>query len=175
MGFYNLYTYKNLEELRQIQKEREVIPFVFVETKDLLCESTDICIDITTLTYLLRNSIDNKYAAYINLREMSSDTIVIVEENLSNEAISHFPYLFNKIVPYYDNDNEKVEESALDSALDNVVLKRNSIYTYNQVDDLSTIINYANDNDIPITTFSKASGNLILELSKFNKHKKLHC
>ena len=41
---HTLFTYRNLEELRKIQEEREVFAFMFGETKDMLdsCSNTKI-------------------------------------------------------------------------------------------------------------------------------------
>ena len=33
---HTLFTYRNLEELRKIQEEREVFTFTFVETKEMI-------------------------------------------------------------------------------------------------------------------------------------------
>ena len=35
---HTLFTYRNLEELRKIQEEREVFTFTFVETKEMMRE-----------------------------------------------------------------------------------------------------------------------------------------
>ena len=36
MDAHTLFTYRNIEELRRIQDEREVFTFTFVETKDMI-------------------------------------------------------------------------------------------------------------------------------------------
>lgn len=41
-----LFTYRNLEELRRIQIEREVFTFVFAETKEMIDTCPAVCIDI---------------------------------------------------------------------------------------------------------------------------------
>ena len=33
---HTLFTYRNLEELRKIQEEREIFAFIFGETKDMI-------------------------------------------------------------------------------------------------------------------------------------------
>ena len=37
---HTLFTYRNLEELRKIQEERELFTFMFVETKEMFYEDT---------------------------------------------------------------------------------------------------------------------------------------
>ncbi|WP_306569604.1 AAA family ATPase [Faecalispora jeddahensis] len=169
MSLYMIYTYNTIEQLRQIQSEKKVIPFIFVETKDELEDNPHICIDISTLIYLLRTNKDNKYSAYINLREMTDETIIIVEESLADDVINFFPHLFSAYTPFFPKEDIQNKETS-PVAFKNT---RQTIYTYNNVDDLTTIISYANTHNIPITTFSRASGDLKSELEKFNKSEKL--
>ena len=56
---HTLLTYRNLEELRKIQEEREVFPFGFEQTKDMLNFCADICIDISALVYFLLTNKNN--------------------------------------------------------------------------------------------------------------------
>lgn len=46
MDLYSITVYRNLEELRKIQDEREVNPFIFGNTKDNIDYCPEICIDI---------------------------------------------------------------------------------------------------------------------------------
>lgn len=55
-----------------------------------------------------------------------------------------------------------------DNSLKTFVHHRNPVYTYYSSDDLNVIIKYANESNIPITTFSQASGNFRTDLEKFN-------
>lgn len=50
---HTLFTYRNLEELRKIQEEREVFAFIFGETKDMLDSCSEVCIDISAFDILL--------------------------------------------------------------------------------------------------------------------------
>lgn len=169
MSIYNIYTYKNIEQLRQIQQEKEVVPFIFGETKDLIEDNPNICIDISSLVHLLRTNMENKYSAYINLQEMTEETIIIVEESLGNDAVNFFPYLFSSYTKFYQDENMQYIEVP-QATFTNI---RQPIYTYSNANDLTTIITYANIHNIPITTFSRASGDLRNELNKFNKSSKL--
>lgn len=169
MSLYIIYTYNSIEQLRQIQCEKEVVPFIFAEAKDLLEDDPNCCIDISALVYLLRTNKENKYHAYINLREMTEETIVIVEESLADDAISFFPYLFSSYTPFCREEN--VRDSKVPS--NTFTNTRQPIYTYNNVNDLTTIITYVSAHNIPITTFSRASGDLRNELEKFNKSTEL--
>lgn len=165
MSLYIIYTYNSTEQLRHIQQKKEVVPFIFAETKSLLDDDPNICIDISALIYLLRTNNENIYSAYINLREMTEVTIVILEESLADDAISFFPNLFSSYIPFYREENEQDRE-----VHPNTFKKtRQPIYKYNNLNDLTAIITYANAHNIPITTFSRASSNLRNELDKFNK------
>jgi Cdc6-like AAA superfamily ATPase len=170
MSLFTLYTYSNIEELRKIQQEKEIIPFIFAETKDLLEYDSNICIDISTLIHFLQINKDNRYPAYINLREMTEETIVIVDQSLADDVINFFPYLFSSHVPFCHEENKRDKCEKPQNKFTNA---RQPIYTYHNVDDLTAIIAYANAHNIPITTFSRASGDLRAELEKFNKSAEL--
>lgn len=165
MSLCIIYTYNSIEQLRQIQREKEVVPFIFVEAKDLLEDEPNLCIDVSALIYLLRTNKENKYSAHINLREMTEETIVIVEESLADDAINFFPYLFSSYTPFCREENVQDSKASTDTFKNT----RQPIYTYNNVNDLTAIITYVNAHNIPITTFSRASGDLRNELEKFNK------
>lgn len=164
-----IYTYNNVEQLRRIQDEKEVVPFIFAETKELLEYDTSICIDISAMIHLLQTNNENIYPAYINLREMTSETTIIIEKCLADYALSFFPHLFSSDIPFYPEENIQ-SESKPTTLFKNI---RQTIYTYNNTNDLSAIITYANEHNIPITTFSRASGDLRSDLEKFNKSAKI--
>lgn len=164
MDYYTLYTYKNVTELRKIQEEKYVIPFIFRETLELLEENQNICIDITSLVYYLRTNKDNIYSANLNLREIDDETMIIIEQELVESAIEFFPHIFSNHVPFL-KEKEVVTESSSPKAF---IHSRKPLYTYDSGDDLSVIIKYANENNILITTFSQASGNFRTEFERFN-------
>jgi hypothetical protein len=150
-----------------MQKDFEIYSFIFAETKDLLESEPDSVIDISALIYLLRVNKDNCYSARINLREMTEDTRIIVHESLADDAIFFFPDLFSSYEPFYNNNdtsNNDVEKSTIA-----MLLTRQPIYVYYNTTDLTKIIEYANVRNIPLATFSRASGDLKSELEKFNK------
>ncbi|MFW3331263.1 AAA family ATPase [Aerococcus viridans] len=164
MDYYTLYTYKNVTELREIQQEKDVISFVFGEALELLEDESNVCIDITSLVYFLRTNNHNIYLAYINLREISEETMIIVEQKLAESVIEFFPHIFSCHVPFLKVDEELID----DNSSATFVHSRKPLYTYYNGDDLNVIIGYATENNIPITTFSQANGNFITELEKFN-------
>ena len=170
MPQFHIHTYSGLIELRQIQEEMDVFPFVFSETKDLLESDPNICIDISTVIHFLRTSKDNRYPAYLNIREITENTKVIVEVSLVEEAISYFPDIFVAGVPYYPKESTKEDTEFTHMTFKNT---RKTIYTYNNVDDLNAILEYTDEHMIPIATFSRATGSLQSELEKFNKSAKL--
>lgn len=165
MSNFVLYTYASLAELRKLQQGETFYPFIFGETKELLEENPNSTIDISALIYFLRISPDNIYSAYINLREMTTDSTIILEEHLADDALNFFPYLFSSQLPLFSQDADKTTNTA--SAL--LPYSRQPIYTYNNENELDIIIRYAHDHNIPMATFSRASGTLKSELEKFNQ------
>ena len=95
MDLYSITVYRNLEELRKIQEEREVNPFIFGNTKDNIDYCPEICIDISALIHLLLINKSNIESAYMNLANMTEDTLIIVEENLADKALELLPLLFD--------------------------------------------------------------------------------
>ena len=59
MDLYSITVYRNLEELRKIQDEREVNPFIFGNTKDNIDYCPEICVDISALIHLLLTNKSN--------------------------------------------------------------------------------------------------------------------
>ncbi|HEY5556314.1 AAA family ATPase [Acetobacterium sp.] len=168
MTQFTLYTYASLTELRKLQEVKDVFPFIFAETMNILKEEPDSIIDITALIYILRVNQENLYTANINLREMTEDTKIIVEEALATEALSAFPHLFSIQESLFDIcDTEADATSELSPYL------RQPVYIYHNTNDLDKIIHYSNENSIPITTFSHVSGNINSEVEKFTQSTEL--
>ncbi len=168
MNNYNkLYSYSSLEQLRKIQEEKDVYSFVFAETKNALCLDSNRCIDITSLILLLRKNSENIYSAEQNLKEVTESTIIIVEESIANDALRFLPHIFDECVPYFEECIENNTNSTLDKCFSS-----KTIYTYNTNEDLQNIIEYAKENNIPITTFSQAT-NLSLELAAFSQQSEI--
>ena len=71
----------------------------------------------------------------------------------------------------FEEDGE--ENSSSEEAHEFKPYPRQKIYKYNNAQDLDIIIRYAETNDIPIATFSRASGELRKEFEQFNKSSKL--
>ena len=88
---YTLFTYRGVKGLRKVEETHTVVPFVFAETLKELKKRPNSCIEITALIHFLRTAPDNRYSAYINLREMTDKTTIIVEESIAQEALSIFP------------------------------------------------------------------------------------
>ncbi|AKJ39063.1 ATPase [Methanosarcina barkeri CM1] len=145
-------------------------PFIFVETKELLENEPNSFIDISALIYLLRVNKNDSHPAYMNLREMTEDTKIILEESLAEDAMVFFPYLFSSYESFYKN---KEILKTFEKPVTIPLYIRQPIYTYNNSIDLSKIIEYANEHNIPIATFSCASECLKSELEKFNQSAEL--
>ena len=168
---HTLFTYRNLEELRKIQEEREVFAFIFGETKDMLDSCSEVCIDISALVHFLITNKNNIEPTYINFTSMAEDTVVIAEVAIAESAMELLPLLFSDYKCYFEEDGE--ENSSSEEAHEFKPYPRQKIYKYNNAQDLDIIIRYAETNDIPIATFSRASGELRKEFEQFNKSSKL--
>ena len=161
---HTLFTYRNLKELRKIQEEREVFVFIFGETKDMLDFCSEVCIDISALIYFLLTNKNNIETTYINFTNMEEDTIVIAEANVAESAIELLPLLFSNYKCYFEEE----ADSGFKAADKFKPYPRQKVYKYNNTQDLDRIIQYAEINDIPIATFSRASGELRKEFEQFN-------
>ena len=161
---YTLFTYRGIKGLRKIEETHTVTPFVFSETLKELKKKRNSCIEITALVYFLRTTPDNRYSAYINLREMTDQTTIVVEESVAQEALSIFPLLFDKTEKM--NDPDPVEEAQNDEP---VLLTRHPVYTYDNSSQLDKIIVYTKEKKIPLATFSQASGTARNEFERFNR------
>ena len=166
-----LFTYRNLEELRKIQEEREVFAFIFGETKDMLDSCSDVCIDISALVYFLLSNKNNIELTYINFTSMAEDTVVIAEAAIVENAIELLPLLFSGHKCYFEEDDER--NSSTEEKHEFKPYPRQKIYKYNNMQDLDIIIRYAETNDIPISTFSQAGGELRKVFEQFNNSSKL--
>lgn len=168
MELYTLYTYKNTNELRQIQDKYDVHSFVFQETLELLKIDSEVCVDITALVYLLRSNPENLHSAYMNLREMDENTKVIVHKDISEEALDRFSNLFFQSETLITENEQEYETN---SEVKPIFL-RNPVYTYDNIDTLNIISEYSKEKDIPLVTFSQAN-DLRKEMDKLNKAKEL--
>lgn len=168
---HTLFTYRNLEELRKIQEEREVFAFIFGETKDMLDSCSEVCIDISALVHFLITNKNNIEPTYIYFTSMAEDTVVIAEVAIAESAMELLPLLFSDYKCYFEEDGE--ENSSSEEAHEFKPYPRQKIYKYNNAQDLDIIIRYAETNDIPIATFSRASSELRKEFEQFNKSSKL--
>ena len=150
--------------------EREVFAFIFGETKDMLDSCSEVCIDISALVYFLLTNKNNIETAYINFTSMEEDTVVIAEAAIVESAIELLPLLFSDYKGYFEEDEEN---SGHEEIHEFKAYPRQKIYKYNNIQDLDIIIQYAETNDIPIATFSQASGELRKEFEQFNNSSKL--
>lgn len=166
MALYSILVYRDIEELRKIQDEREVVPFIFGDTKDDIECCTERCIDISALIHLLLINKSNIESVYINLVNMTEETLVIVEEDLAGKVLELLPLLFYNYDYYFKKDDGKTVK--LKEAVEYKLYPRQKIYQYNNVQSLNKIIQYAEKNNIPITTFSQVNGDLRKEFEKFH-------
>lgn len=163
---HTLFTYRNLEELRKIQEEREVFTFTFVETKEMIDTCPEVCIDISALVYYLQSNKNNIQPVYINFEGMTEDTIIIAEETISESALELLPFLISDIGSYFPEEDMSPKQEVLPHFKPYL---RQKIYKYNNSADLDHIIQYSTEHNIPIATFSLANGELRKEFEQFNK------
>ena len=165
---YKLYTYNGVRGLRKVEETHVVSPFVFSETQTLLKKKPDSCIDITALIYLIRVQPENRYPAFLNLREMNEETLVISDVHVADDALSFFPLIFSgaEMIGTPDPVKEDYDDAPTQ-------LLRHPVYTYDNASQLDKIIEYTNEKAIPLATFSQASGNARNEFEKFNKSAEL--
>ena len=168
---HTLFTYRDLKELRKIQEEREVFAFIFGETKDMLDSCSDVCVDISALVHFLLSNKNNIETTYINFTSIAEDTVVITEAAIAESAMELLPLLFSDYECYFGANDE--EDSTPEETHEFKPYPRQKIYKYNNAQDLDRIIRYAETNDIPIATFSRANGELRKEFEKFNNSSKL--
>ena len=165
---YKLYTYNGVRGLRRVEETHVVFPFVFSETQTLLKKKPDSCIDITALIYLIRVQPENRYPAFLNLREMNEETLIISDVQVADDALSFFPFIFSgaEMIDVPDPTKEDHDDAPAQ-------LLRRPVYTYDNTAQLDKIIKYTNEKAIPLATFSQASGNARNEFEKFNKSAEL--
>lgn len=167
---YPIYTYRDISELRRIQEEREVFPFVFGETKEILDQDPNVCIDLTALTFFVETNRGNIQPVYINFENIDTSTKVIASIEAANIAFKLFPFLFNEIQPYFvDNKTDSAQETKPECPL----LRRRTLYRYGRTADLEQIIQYTAEKQIPFATFSQANGNFKNQFEQFNKFEEL--
>ena len=136
---HTLFTYRNLEELRKIQEEREVFTFMFVETKEMIDICPEVCIDISALVYYLQSNKNNIQPVYINFEGMTEDTIIIAEETISESALELLPFLISDIGSYFPEEDMSPKQEVLPHFKPYL---RQKIYKYNNAADLDHIIQY---------------------------------
>lgn len=173
MDVHTLFTYRNIEELRRIQDEREVFTFAFVETKDMIDANPEVCIDISALVYLLQSNKSNIQPVYINFENMTENTVIIADEAVTTSALELLPFLVSDADNYFPADPDEVDNSEQNAQIPFKPYPRQSIFKYNNSAELNRIIAYSTKHSIPIATFSRASGELRKEFEQFNKTEEL--
>ena len=169
MNGSTLYTYRNLNELRRIQDEREVYTFTFVKTKEMIEFCPDVCIDISALVYYLQSNQNNIQPVYINFEEMTDKTVIIADERIADSAQELLPFLICDVQSYFPEENCNKQETSTEFK----PYPRQKIYKYNSATDLDKIIQYSKEHNIPIATFSSANGELRKEFEQFNRSAEL--
>lgn len=169
MDAHTLFTYRDLGELRKIQEEREVFPFTFVETKAMIDNCPEVCIDITALIYSLPTNKANIQPVYINFEDMTEDTVIIADEAVATSALELLPFLLADTEFYFPPEPNESENPDQEFQLSFKPYTRQSIFKYNNTAELDQIVAYSTEHGIPIATFSRASGELKKEFEQFNK------
>lgn len=166
MDQHTLFTYHDLKELREIQKEREVFTFTFGETKERIDACPKVCIDISALVYYLESNKNNIQLVYIKFEEITKDTVIIAEEIISERARILLPFLISDISSYFPKEDRSSKQEVLPFFKP---YQRQKIYKYNNSAELNHIIQYSEKHNIPIATFSLVNGELRKEFEQFNE------
>lgn len=95
-----LFTYAGVDELRKIQEENEVLPYLLEETLETLKETPDICVDITALVYYVINHSVKWHDALDELGRIPEETLVIVEGSAIVNALTLFSLVFSDGTPF---------------------------------------------------------------------------
>lgn len=165
-----IYTYRSINELRKIQEEREVLPFVFGETKEIIDQDPNVCVDLTALAFFVESNRGNIQPVYINFENMDTSTTVIASIEAANIALGLFPFLFNEIQPYWRDEET---DYAQDAKIECPVFHRKTLYRYGRASDLEQLIQYTAGKQIPFATFSQANGDIKMQFEQFNKFEEL--
>lgn len=168
MKMYTLFTYSNLNELRKIQTEIEVVDFSYIETIKMPEDGSKVCVDISALVYFLEEKPNFILSAYINLLNLEETSDFIVKESLAKNTVNLLPLFFSEYKNYFSK-----KEISQDEKIGYKPYPRQKIYKYDNTEDLERIINYANENDIPIATFSQAVDSYQKDYERFNQSLKL--
>lgn len=164
-----LYTYENTEEfnryLAELEAEgKDILPFVFQETKEVIEESINNIIDITLLIENILTNKQDRLPAFNNLKNLNDQNKIIVRFDLSDSALDIFSVLFNYVQTIYDPKENLHTEKKFKI--------RRTIYSYSTFTQLEQVIEYASHNGIPFLSFNQASNKAesnILELDKREK------
>ena len=167
---YPIYTYRDISELRKIQEEREVLPFVFGETKDTIDQDPNVCIDLTALAFFVESNRSNIQPVYINFENIDTNTKVIASIDAADTALELFPFLFDEIQPYYGDEGT---DSAQEVKAEYPPLHRKTLYRYGRAADLEQLLQYTAEKQIPFATFSQANGDIKKQFEQFNKSEEL--
>lgn len=164
-----LYTYNNLEEFNQLFQElqsqgKELYPFVFQETKDIIEDESDVTIDISHLIEYLAVNKQDRLAAIINLKNLDDSNRVVVKKDLAKQALTYFPYIFDDEQQLYPSTDETLENDILSTRV-----VRKTLYTYKNSVQLEKIINYADQHNISFFSFNQAGKKPNEELSVLDK------
>lgn len=162
-----LYTYNNLEEFNQLILElqsqgKELYPFFFQETKELIENESDVIIDITHLVELLDGSKQDRLSANFNLRNLDNTNRIVVRKDLAERALHYFPHIFYSEQPLYSVKTEN------ENYLPKKIVRR-TLYTYKNNEQLKKFIDFVDQHHIPFFSFSQANRSPNVELSLLDK------
>ena len=156
MTRFTLHTYENNSEFNKIYEELEreggrVYGFNFDETGSLLEDEEEITIDISALVENVRLNPMARQPAIQIFNDLHGDCRIIVRSDLANDAMSFFNLIFDDIEQVYDQEDIDDEDGL-------IPFERKNIYTYKDGLQLEKIIDFADENRIPFTNFTKLSG-----------------
>lgn len=176
MRRFTLYTYKNRDEFESFYKEKEddgydISPFIFQGTRDLLEENPGSIIDVSNLVEYLSVNTNDLIPAMNNFIPANEETQFIIIESLSEKALDIFYLYFKEKIPLYPErtDDERESEELISKT---VPFKRMRLYSYINSYELDRILDYLNDNETPIVSFSQINDDFIKHIKSSLKEEK---
>ncbi|MGG0720391.1 AAA family ATPase [Robertmurraya massiliosenegalensis] len=175
MQRFTLYTYKNRNDFECFYKEKEdggytINPFIFQDTRELLEENPDSIIDLSNLVEYLSVHSADLMPAMNNLIPANDETHFIIKESLSEKALDMFHLYFKQTVPIYPIQIDK-EQSFNEFTAMTVPFKRMNFYSYKNSYELTRIIEYLNNIDTPLVSFSQLNDDFIEFIKTSHKEK----
>lgn len=151
MSMYKLLLYRNADEFHQFQAKspKEIFPFSFGGTKNLLEINTAVVIDISALVRHLLVNKNDQTPAEVNLYDADENTEFLIHESVADSAIELFPYYFEEKEYLFEAKQQKRKKQQKREPL--------VLYTYGARESLEKLFAYCENKKINIISFPQAN------------------